>query len=53
MARRRQRLENHLNWSEKVPERSGKTDADRGLRKQLPGSRYGGPVLERKAAGRL
>jgi len=52
MIRERSRPKNHLTWSEKVPERSGKTNAsEECLRKQLDASSYGDPVLERRRPG--
>jgi len=52
MIRKRSRPKIHLTWSEKVPERFGKTNAKRRcLRKQLDASSYGNPVLEWRRPG--
>jgi len=48
---KRPRSKIHLTWSEKVPERSGQTDASGCLRKQFIARSYGDPVLERWRPG--
>jgi len=47
----RSRPKIHPTWSEKVPERSGKTDANTSCVKQFRGRSYGDPVLERWRPG--
>jgi len=52
MIPKRSRRKIHLTWSEKVPERSGKTDANNdACDQQLDVRSYGDPVLERWRPG--
>jgi len=54
MVRKRSRRKNHLTWSEKVPERSGKTNARKDVCASSPmHCSYGGPGAGVEAAGRL
>jgi len=52
MVRKRSRRKNHLTWSEKVPERSGKTNAREDVcASSSKQARMGDPVLERRRPG--
>jgi len=52
MIRERSRSKVHLTWSEKVPERSGKTNASGEVcASSVDAGSYGDPVLERRRPG--